>query len=157
MCGANPFRFESRGQYFKWLNTLEVTGNKSVFKSVFFFLAQALASAIASTKVMKAQQVVKSESGEEVKALFISFIANCNSRFMPSLKVANYIGMWLGQNILMLLVNSQLLEIQRALLWISACFYILYFCEFQTLIYFSDVSMVLYRNKKASWFPCIGL
>lgn len=60
---------------------------------------------------MKAQQVVKSESGEEVKALFISFIANCNSRFMPSLKVANYIGMWLGQNILMLLVNCQLLEI----------------------------------------------
>ena len=32
--------------------------------------AEALASAIASTKVMKAQQVVKSESGEEVKALF---------------------------------------------------------------------------------------
>ena len=31
---------------------------------------KALASAIASTKVMKAQQVVKSESGEEVKALF---------------------------------------------------------------------------------------
>lgn len=51
---------------------LEVTGVKPVFKiAIFFILAQALASAIASTKVMKAQQVVKSESGEEVKVLFI--------------------------------------------------------------------------------------
>lgn len=71
MCGANPFRFEGRGQYFQRLNVREVPTKQVLIQNCSFILSsQALASAIASTKVMKAQQVVKSESGEEVKLAF---------------------------------------------------------------------------------------
>lgn len=63
-----------------------------------FVLFQALASAIASTKVMKAQQVVKSESGEEVKVTvssdsdsWLSFMASrlgvFLEKYMPTLQL----------------------------------------------------------------------
>lgn len=69
-----------------------------------------MASAIASTKVMKAQQVVKSESGEEVKALF-SLLSAWLSTIpwgwqMASISgqiAAEYVGVWQSQIILVFL------------------------------------------------------
>lgn len=69
MCGQDPFRPEGRGEACADLKKKKKTFNEIV---VIFIqtpggvFVQALGTAIASTKVMKAQQVVKGEDGNEV-------------------------------------------------------------------------------------------